>query len=119
MPRASAAQWLTVPDVIARGGLWPFVIVQALLIWVWFALHAKRLRDAGRTIGLAVGVSLLYTLSVVLLLIVAAAFFTASASRSDGRERDERAWAHPAALDRHHLAGVAPLRSRLGSSSPS
>ncbi|MGD0027130.1 MAG: hypothetical protein ABSC37_21325 [Xanthobacteraceae bacterium] len=75
----AASQWLTVPDVIAWGGLWPFMIVQGLLIWVWFALHAKRLRDAGRAIGLAVGVSLLYTLSVVLLLIVVAAFFNTAA----------------------------------------
>ena len=37
---------------------------QALLIWMWFALHAKRLRDAGRTIGLAVGAAVLYALSV-------------------------------------------------------
>ncbi len=70
-----ASQWLTVPEVIARGGLWPFVAVQALLIWIWFALHAKRLRDAGRAVGLAAGVSLLYALSVVLLIIVAASFF--------------------------------------------
>ena len=70
-----ASQWLTVPQVIDRAGLWPFVAVQALLIWVWFALHAKRLRDAGRGVGLAVGVALLYTLSVALLIIVAVAFF--------------------------------------------
>ena len=74
-----ASQWLTMPDVIAHGGLWPFVAAQALLIWVWFALHAKRLRDAGRGVGLAAGVSLLYALSVVLLMIVAASFFNASA----------------------------------------
>jgi len=74
-----ASQRLTVPDVIVWGGLWPFTIVQALLIWIWFSLHAKRLRDAGRTIGLAAGVSLLYALSVVLLLIVAAAFFNTAA----------------------------------------
>jgi hypothetical protein len=45
---------------------------------VWFALHAKRLRDAGRSIGLAVGAAILYALSVVLLLAVATAFFTIS-----------------------------------------
>jgi hypothetical protein len=71
-----ASQWLTVPEVIDRAGLWPFVAVQAALIWIWFALHAKRLRDAGRGLGLAAGVALLYTLSVVLLIIVAVAFFS-------------------------------------------
>jgi len=70
-----ASQWLTTPEVIARAGLWPFTIAQAVLIWVWFALHAKRLRDAGRAVGLAAGVSLLYALSVVLLMIVAASFY--------------------------------------------
>jgi hypothetical protein len=73
-----ASHLLTTPDVVTRGGLWPFAAVQALLTWIWFALHAKRLRDADRAVGLAAGVSLLYALSVVLLLIVAAAFFNTS-----------------------------------------
>ena len=55
-----------------------------MLIWVWFALHAKRLRDANRSTGLAAGASLLYALSIVLLLIVATAFFTASPSATTG-----------------------------------
>jgi uncharacterized membrane protein YhaH (DUF805 family) len=76
----ATSQWLTVPGVIARNGLWPFALAQAVLIWVWFALHAKRLRDANRSTGLAAGASLLYALSIVLLLIVATAFFTASPS---------------------------------------
>ena len=80
----AASHWLTLPDVIARGGLWPFVAVQALLIWIWYALHAKRLRDAGRPAGLAAGVGLLYVLSIVLLIIVAASFFnTAGGEVSD------------------------------------
>jgi uncharacterized membrane protein YhaH (DUF805 family) len=74
----AASHWLTTPGVIARAGLWPFVAVQLLVIWIWYALHAKRLRDAGRQVGLAVGVGLLYTLSVVLLIIIAASFFNAS-----------------------------------------
>jgi uncharacterized membrane protein YhaH (DUF805 family) len=71
----AASQLLTVPGVIARSGLWPFAAVQAVLTWIWFALHAKRLRDAGRSNGLAVGAALLYALSIVLLLIVATGFF--------------------------------------------
>jgi uncharacterized membrane protein YhaH (DUF805 family) len=80
----AASQWLTVPGVIARNGLWPFVLAQAVLIWVWFALHAKRLRDADRSTGLAAGAALLYALAVVLLLIVATAFFTTSPSAATG-----------------------------------
>jgi uncharacterized membrane protein YhaH (DUF805 family) len=72
------SQWLTVPDVLARMGLWPFAAIQALLIWIWFVLHARRLHDAGRPAGLAAGAALLYALAVVLLLIVGASFFAAS-----------------------------------------
>jgi uncharacterized membrane protein YhaH (DUF805 family) len=79
-----AAQSLTAPGVLARIGLLPFGIAQALLIWIWFALHARRLRDAGRAVSLAVAASLLYALSVVLLLIVATAFFTTSPSAMAG-----------------------------------
>jgi uncharacterized membrane protein YhaH (DUF805 family) len=68
-----AAQRLTASPMLPYG-LWPFAIVQALLIWIWFALHAKRLRDAGLGSGLAAGASLLYALSVVLMLLVGASF---------------------------------------------
>jgi uncharacterized membrane protein YhaH (DUF805 family) len=76
----AASHFLTSPPVIARAGLWLFVAAQAVLIWIWFILHAKRLHDSGRTAGLAVGVALLYALSIVLLLIVADAFFNTSDS---------------------------------------
>jgi uncharacterized membrane protein YhaH (DUF805 family) len=69
-----AAQSLTSAQMIERIGLWPFGIVQALLIWIWFVLHAKRLRDAGHAIGLALGASVLYALSVVLLLLIGGSF---------------------------------------------
>ncbi len=73
----TASQLLTMPGVIARAGLWPFVFVQAALIWMWFAVHAKRLKDAGHGIGLAAGVAILYALAVVLLVILATSFFVA------------------------------------------
>jgi uncharacterized membrane protein YhaH (DUF805 family) len=69
---------LTTPHVITRAGLWPFIAAQILLVWIWFALHSKRLHDAGRGNGLAVGVAALYALSVLLLLIVAGSFFNTS-----------------------------------------
>ncbi len=74
----SASHLLTTPHVITRAGLWPFIAAQILLIWIWFALHSKRLHDAGRSNGLAVGVAVLYALSVLLLLIVADSFFNTS-----------------------------------------
>jgi uncharacterized membrane protein YhaH (DUF805 family) len=71
-----ASQWLTVSDIAQRAGLWPFIVAQLVLIWIWFSLHAKRMHDAGRSGGLALGLALLYLLSVVLLLIIADGFFT-------------------------------------------
>ena len=75
-----ASHWLTFPVVTARVGLLPFAAAQALLTWLWFILHAKRLYDAARGYGLAVAVALLYLLSLVLLLILATNFLAGSES---------------------------------------
>lgn len=72
------SNWLTVPDVTARVALWVFAAVQAVLIWLWFVLHAKRLHDAGRGAGLAMAVAILYVLSLVLLLLLATNFVSSS-----------------------------------------
>jgi len=68
---------LTGQGAVAHGGLWLFAAVQVVLTFIWYALHARRLRDAGRSSGLAAAVAVLYALSVALLVIVVAAFFTA------------------------------------------
>ena len=78
MPWARLSPLLTYPDLVPRGGLWLFVALQAVLIWVWYSLHAGRLRDAGLGTGLAAGAAVLYALQLVLLLFVATAFFTVS-----------------------------------------
>jgi hypothetical protein len=78
----AASHLLTAPAVIGQAGPWPFAAVQALLIWIWFTLHSKRLRDAGLGTGLAVGVSLLYALSVLLLVVVEASFAGAIAGQT-------------------------------------
>jgi uncharacterized membrane protein YhaH (DUF805 family) len=77
-----ASHLLTAPDVVARAGLWPFLAVQIALVWIWYALHAKRLRDGGQSSGLAAGVSLLYALSIALLVVVAISFYGALAGES-------------------------------------
>jgi uncharacterized membrane protein YhaH (DUF805 family) len=71
---------LTGQPAFGRSGLWLFAAVQALLTWIWYALHARRLHDAGRSSGVAAAIAVLYALSVVLLVLVGAAFFTASGS---------------------------------------
>lgn len=78
-----AMQWLTMPEVLARAGVWPFAIAQAVLIWIWYVLHALRLNDAGRTAGLAAAAAILYALSIVLLLIMALNFFKPYAGTVD------------------------------------
>jgi uncharacterized membrane protein YhaH (DUF805 family) len=77
----AASNALTVPGVIVHAGLWPFIVAQIVLIWIWYALHAQRLHDAGRTAGLAAGASILYALSVALTVIVAASFYGALAGQ--------------------------------------
>jgi hypothetical protein len=78
------SHWLTVPGVITHVGLWAFAAAQAVLIWLWFVAHAKRLHDAGRGEGLAVAVAVLYVLSLILLLLLATNFFAGSEAGSLG-----------------------------------
>src|SRR3954469_15663424 len=70
-----AAQGLLSTEVMARAGLWPFIIAQAALIFIWVVLHTRRLRDAGQGPAAAIGVALIYILSLGLLLMLVA-FFT-------------------------------------------
>jgi uncharacterized membrane protein YhaH (DUF805 family) len=71
----AASQWLTAPGIMARGGVWPFAIVQVALIWIWFSLNAKRLHDASRSAGIAVAAAIVYFFAVMLLLVLLGAFF--------------------------------------------
>jgi uncharacterized membrane protein YhaH (DUF805 family) len=75
---AASQLLLMTGNVAQRAGVLPFVAVQLVVPWIWFCLHSKRLHDAGRSSGLAVGLALLYLLSVVQVLIVPNGFFTPS-----------------------------------------
>lgn len=61
---------LLASPVVARGGIFPFAAAQAATIWSWYALHAKRLRDAGRSPGTALAIVILYVLAMVLLVLL-------------------------------------------------
>jgi uncharacterized membrane protein YhaH (DUF805 family) len=74
-----ASQMLTLQWVVMRIGVWPFALAQASLLWLWFTLHANRLRDAGRSPAPAVGVAVIDALAMIML-IVAVAFFVPAAS---------------------------------------
>ena len=64
------SQFLLAAPVIGRGGVIPFVAVQLVTVWSWYALHAMRLRDSGRSTGMALAISILYGLGIVLLLLI-------------------------------------------------
>jgi uncharacterized membrane protein YhaH (DUF805 family) len=66
-----ASQALISAPMVARAGFWPFAAAQATLLWGWYALHTKRLRDAERDAAAAAAIAALYALAMVLLLFVA------------------------------------------------
>jgi uncharacterized membrane protein YhaH (DUF805 family) len=65
-----AARGLLATPVLMRGGMFPFALVQAVVVWSWFSLHAKRRRDAGRGIGAAIAVAVLFAIAVMLVMFV-------------------------------------------------
>ena len=65
-----ASQSLLTRPIMERAGLLPFILLHAVLLWAWFAIHAKRLRDAGRDIGPAVGIAIVNVLAITFLLMV-------------------------------------------------
>lgn len=70
----AATQLLLTLPVLAGAGLVPFVLAQALIAWIWFAVHAKRLRDAGRPVAPALGAAVLGLLAAILFVLVLFAF---------------------------------------------
>ena len=67
-----AAQFLLSGEIMARAGIWLFIVAQAALVWAWLVLHIRRLRDAGQPPASAFGIALIYALSLVLLLMLIA-----------------------------------------------
>jgi uncharacterized membrane protein YhaH (DUF805 family) len=82
------SQMLLSPQVTARTGVWAFALVQAVLIWAWYVLHARRLRDAGRPGGLAAGIAVVYALEVVLIVAIVA-LLSSSGMPHAGGAREE------------------------------
>ena len=73
-----ASHALTAPHWLDRGGLIAFTLAQILLLWSWYVLHVKRLRDAGHAPAPAIGVALIYLLALILLLMILAFFMQAA-----------------------------------------
>jgi len=64
------SQFLLAAPVTARASVIPFLLVQLVVVWFWYALHVRRLRDAGRPTSSVIGLTVLYMLAIVLLLVV-------------------------------------------------
>jgi len=65
------ARALLAPSELAHGGAILFALAQILLIGIWYALHARRLRDAGRGRGSAVGIAIAYGFGIALVMLIA------------------------------------------------
>jgi uncharacterized membrane protein YhaH (DUF805 family) len=74
---------LIAAPITAKVSIWPFALAQVVLAWIWVALHVKRLRDAGKPYGFAIGIACLYVLAVVLLILVVL-MITAGDNSSEG-----------------------------------
>ena len=77
------SQTLLSAPVTRLAGVWLFVLAQALLIAVWIVLHRRRLRDAGRPAGMAIGIALIYALEMILLTLLIWALTSPGALRGD------------------------------------
>jgi uncharacterized membrane protein YhaH (DUF805 family) len=65
-----ASYLLASNPVVTRSGVAPFALVQVALTYAWYALHARRLRDAGYGTGWVLVIAILYCLGVALFLLV-------------------------------------------------
>lgn len=64
------SQFLLAAPIMALASVVPFLLVQIALGWAWYALHVRRLRDAGRPVEPVIALTILYALAIVLLLLV-------------------------------------------------
>ena len=71
---------------LKRAGVAPYLALQVMLTWIWFAVHAKRLRDAGRGYAVAATLAFLYIAGVLLLM---GMFATTSAPVADQQSPDQ------------------------------
>lgn len=64
---AILSNMLSAPAVTASFGIWPFVVTQLALLWFWFTLTAKRLRNAERSVLGVTAVALIALIAIALL----------------------------------------------------
>jgi uncharacterized membrane protein YhaH (DUF805 family) len=72
-------------EFIKRVGAWQYAVFQLILTWIWFSVHAKRLRDAGRGYVVAAVIAFIYAAASVLMLNLVAGS-TATIGEADPKE---------------------------------
>jgi hypothetical protein len=60
------SQGLLFAPVTQRAGVLPFALAQVVLIGLWIVLHRRRMQDAGRPTGLAIGIAIVYAFQAFL-----------------------------------------------------
>ena len=78
------SQALLSPPVNGLLGVVLFALAQAVLIAIWIVLHTRRLRDAGRPTGLALGIAAVYAIEIVLLILLVWLLLVSTAGTTDG-----------------------------------
>jgi hypothetical protein len=73
---AILSNMLSAPIVTAALGIWPFVVTQLALLWFWFSLTARRLRNAERSVLGVTAVALIALIAIVLLSVMLVLQFT-------------------------------------------
>ena len=64
------SQSLLGEPILSKAGVWPVACLQAALAWMWTVLHVKRLRDAGRSPGVAVAFACIYAIALLVVLAI-------------------------------------------------
>ena len=73
---ALLSNMLSAPTITAAFGIWPFAVTQLALLWFWFSLTAKRLRNAERSVLGVTAVALIALIAIVLLAVMLSLQFT-------------------------------------------
>lgn len=71
---------------VMRAGLWPYVVLQLLLTWIWFVVHKKRLSDAGKGYAVAGSLAFLFIAGVVIFAVLTAASAPAVLDKVDAAD---------------------------------
>src|SRR5262245_53408035 len=62
---------LLAAPVMGQASVVPFMALQVLVIWAWYALHAKRLHDTDRTGASAIAIAIVYAFGVCAVALIA------------------------------------------------